>query len=92
MEVSPVVVPLLSGLASRWLSLGLGVSCCRIRSLTVGDMALVIGSCLTITVDGGHRAIKYSRVTGVKKEIYAEGMHADPTITTTPSHRDRNTY
>ncbi|KAN0078851.1 SPFH domain / Band 7 family domain containing protein [Elaphomyces granulatus] len=26
-------------------------------------------------VDGGHRAIKYSRVTGVKKEIYGEGTH-----------------
>lgn len=25
------------------------------------------------TVDGGHRAIKYSRVGGVKKEIFAEG-------------------
>jgi prohibitin 2 len=24
-------------------------------------------------VDGGHRAIKYSRLGGVKKEIYAEG-------------------
>ncbi|KAJ2658259.1 Prohibitin-2, subunit of the prohibitin complex (Phb1p-Phb2p) [Coemansia sp. RSA 1200] len=26
-------------------------------------------------VDGGHRAIKYSRVTGVKDEIYGEGTH-----------------
>ncbi|KAJ5986428.1 Prohibitin-2 [Penicillium sp. IBT 35674x] len=26
-------------------------------------------------VDGGHRAIKYSRVSGVKKEIYNEGTH-----------------
>lgn len=26
-----------------------------------------------ITVDGGHRAIKYSRLGGVKKEIYSEG-------------------
>jgi len=26
-------------------------------------------------VDGGHRAIKYTRVGGVKKEIYAEGTH-----------------
>ena len=31
---------------------------------------------LTATaVDGGHRAIKYSRVGGVKKEIYSEGKH-----------------
>ncbi|KAJ5132035.1 Prohibitin-2 [Penicillium atrosanguineum] len=26
-------------------------------------------------VDGGHRAIKYSRLSGVKKEIYSEGTH-----------------
>jgi hypothetical protein len=26
------------------------------------------------TVDGGHRAIKYTRLGGVKQEIYAEGM------------------
>lgn len=25
-------------------------------------------------VDGGHRAIKYSRIGGVKKEIYGEGI------------------
>lgn len=29
-------------------------------------------------VDGGHRAIKYSRVSGVKKEIYNEGMTSRP--------------
>ena len=29
----------------------------------------------TISVDGGHRAIKYTRVGGVSKEIYAEGTH-----------------
>lgn len=34
-----------------------------------------------LTVDGGHRAIKYSRLGGVKKEIYAEGMKA-PQLTT----------
>ncbi|KAK9460576.1 band 7 family-domain-containing protein [Lipomyces oligophaga] len=27
------------------------------------------------TVEGGHRAIKYSRVSGVKPEIYGEGTH-----------------
>jgi len=27
------------------------------------------------TVDGGHRAIKYTRVGGVSKEIYSEGTH-----------------
>lgn len=29
-------------------------------------------------VDGGHRAIKYSRINGVKKDIYSEGMEAAP--------------
>lgn len=32
------------------------------------------GLALTVTVDGGHRAIKYSRIGGVQKEIFAEGM------------------
>lgn len=27
-------------------------------------------------VDGGHRAIKYTRIGGVKKEIYNEGKQA----------------
>jgi prohibitin 2 len=30
---------------------------------------------LLLLVDGGHRAIKYSRIGGVGKEIYAEGTH-----------------
>lgn len=29
-------------------------------------------------VDGGHRAIKYSRLAGVKKDIYSEGMIFEP--------------
>lgn len=28
---------------------------------------------LSCLVDGGHRAIKYSRLAGVKKDIYSEG-------------------
>ena len=28
---------------------------------------------LSCAVDGGHRAIKYTRLGGVKKEIYNEG-------------------
>ncbi|PLN84905.1 prohibitin [Aspergillus taichungensis] len=45
-----------------------------------GTVALVgIGSYVVsdslFNVDGGHRAIKYSRVGGVKKEIYSEGTH-----------------
>jgi prohibitin 2 len=30
-------------------------------------------------VDGGHRAIKYTRVSGVSKEIYSEGKQREPT-------------
>jgi len=33
------------------------------------------GSVALFNVDGGHRAIKYSRISGVKKEIYNEGTH-----------------
>jgi prohibitin 2 len=29
---------------------------------------------MEIVVDGGHRAIKYTRISGVKKEIYNEGV------------------
>src|SRR5690349_21131349 len=29
----------------------------------------------TPIVDGGHRAVKYSRVFGVQKEVFAEGTH-----------------
>lgn len=28
-----------------------------------------------VTVDGGHRAIIFSRLGGVQKEVYAEGLH-----------------
>lgn len=35
-------------------------------------------------VDGGHRAIKYSRVSGVRKEIYNEGM-TSPQLREKPS-------
>ena len=27
------------------------------------------------TVDGGHRAIIFSRISGVQQEVYAEGIH-----------------
>ena len=36
--------------------------------------ALFVGNNALFNVDGGHRAIKYTRVGGVKKEIYNEGM------------------
>jgi len=40
----------------------------------LGLGALTINSAL-FNVDGGHRAIKYTRLGGVKKEIYNEGTH-----------------
>ncbi|CCE35323.1 Prohibitin-2, subunit of the prohibitin complex (Phb1p-Phb2p) [Claviceps purpurea] len=45
----------------------------------VGGVLLVGGSWLfsntLFNVDGGHRAIKYRRISGVSKEIYNEGTH-----------------
>ncbi|RAO71854.1 uncharacterized protein BHQ10_007866 [Talaromyces amestolkiae] len=43
-----------------------------IAVLVAGGYAL---STSLFNVDGGHRAIKYSRISGVKKEIYNEGTH-----------------
>lgn len=45
----------------------------------IGAVALVTGAaflqnCL-FNVDGGHRAIKYRRISGVSKDIYNEGTH-----------------
>ena len=42
--------------------------------------ALLAGGALLLSnslfnVDGGHRAIKYRRISGVSKEIYSEGKH-----------------
>ncbi|KLJ05550.1 hypothetical protein EMPG_10947 [Blastomyces silverae] len=42
--------------------------------IAVGLGAYVFMNSL-FNVDGGHRAIKYTRLTGVKKEIYNEGTH-----------------
>lgn len=39
----------------------------------LGGGALAFQSAI-FNVDGGHRAIKYKRLTGVSKEIYSEGM------------------
>jgi len=36
----------------------------------------VVGNNALFNVDGGHRAIKYTRIGGVGKEIYAEGIAA----------------
>ncbi|TGZ76973.1 hypothetical protein EX30DRAFT_398911 [Ascodesmis nigricans] len=37
--------------------------------------AFVVANNALFNVDGGHRAIKYTRLGGVKKEIYNEGTH-----------------
>ncbi|KAE8449414.1 prohibitin subunit [Mollisiaceae sp. DMI_Dod_QoI] len=37
--------------------------------------AVVLANNALFNVDGGHRAIKYTRIGGVGKEIYAEGTH-----------------
>jgi prohibitin 2 len=44
--------------------------------LFLGGGALVLQNSL-FNVDGGHRAIKYRRLSGVSKEIYSEGT-SDP--------------
>ncbi|KXS19657.1 prohibitin Phb2 [Gonapodya prolifera JEL478] len=40
----------------------------------LGAVALGINAAL-FNVDGGHRAVKYSRVNGVRPDVYAEGTH-----------------
>lgn len=42
--------------------------------LVLGTGVVVINNAL-FNVDGGHRAIKYTRIGGVQKEIYNEGTH-----------------
>lgn len=42
--------------------------------LLLGTGVVVVNSAL-FNVDGGHRAIKYTRIGGVQKEIYNEGTH-----------------
>lgn len=37
--------------------------------------ALMLGNSALFNVDGGHRAIKYTRVGGVRQEIYNEGIY-----------------
>lgn len=43
----------------------------------LGAGAVAISNSL-FNVDGGHRAIKYTRIGGVKKEIYNEGILISP--------------
>lgn len=48
-----------------------------VGAAVVGGGFLLIQNSL-FNVDGGHRAIKYRRVSGVSKEIYSEGMGRYP--------------
>lgn len=45
--------------------------------ILIGGGAMVLQNSL-FNVDGGHRAIKYKRISGVSKEIYAEGLSRPP--------------
>jgi len=49
------------------------------RNLVPGVIVLALGGYILsnsiFNVDGGHRAIKYTRIGGVKKEIFNEGTH-----------------
>ena len=45
-------------------------------ALLLGGGMVLVNS--LFNVDGGHRAIKYTRIGGVQKEIYAEGSELSP--------------
>lgn len=49
---------------------GLGVG---LLGLAAGGAGLLLFQNALFNVDGGHRAIKYRRTSGVSKEIYNEG-------------------
>jgi hypothetical protein len=53
-----------------------------VPQLETDGEVLNIGSLIPGTVDGGHRAIKYTRIGGVGKEIYNEGTIALPLAST----------
>ena len=44
-----------------------------VMGLALGGAGLLLFQNALFNVDGGHRAIKYRRTSGVSKEIYAEG-------------------
>jgi len=45
--------------------------------ILLGGGAVLLQNSL-FNVDGGHRAIKYKRISGVSKEIYPEGSSVPP--------------
>ncbi|KAL8404230.1 hypothetical protein RB594_009186 [Gaeumannomyces avenae] len=46
-----------------------------VAAVLAGGAGLYVISNSLFNVDGGHRAIKYRRISGVSKEIYGEGTH-----------------
>jgi hypothetical protein len=54
--------------------------------ILLGGAAFVANNAL-FNVDGGHRAIKYTRVGGVGKEIYSEGNNS---LSDTPLNRENS--
>ncbi|KXG53485.1 Prohibitin [Penicillium griseofulvum] len=46
-----------------------------VGTLVLAGLGTYVASNSLFNVDGGHRAIKYSRLGGVQKEIYNEGTH-----------------
>jgi prohibitin 2 len=52
-----------------------GANGALIGGILLASGAWVLSNSL-FNVDGGHRAIKYQRITGVSKEIYSEGKNA----------------
>lgn len=60
----------------RGMGFGLG------SIVLLGGAAMVLQNSL-FNVDGGHRAIKYRRISGVGKDIYSEGKRPSPRHTRT---------
>ena len=55
---------------------GAGSASGRIGAVVTGLGALgFLGSQCLFNVDGGHRAVKYSRLLGVLDKVYGEGTH-----------------
>src|SRR5277367_1691365 len=52
--------------------------------ILLGGLAVTVNNAL-FNVDGGHRAIKYTRISGVKPEIFNEGWSLSPILSTPPT-------
>jgi len=63
------------GAGGRPPARGLGVG---IAGLAAAGAGLFLFQNALFNVDGGHRAIKYRRISGVSPEIYGEGKDAIP--------------